>query len=59
MSEGTTLLKIIGLIITVAVWGYCNFSKDPEIVKNRSVTQKWVNTGVALFVICLIIIGFE
>ena len=59
MSEETALLKIIGLILTVSIWGYCNFSNHPDIVKNRSTTQKWINTGVALVVISLIVIGIQ
>jgi len=53
------LLKIIGLIVTVCIWGYCNFSNHPDIVKNRSTTQKWINTGVALVVIYLIVTGIQ
>lgn len=59
MSEETVLLKIIGLIVTVCIWGYCNFSNHPDIVKNRSTTQKWINTGVALVVIYFIVAGIR
>jgi len=59
MSEETALLKIIGLILTVGIWGYCNFSNHPDIVKNRNATQKWINTGVALVVIYFIVTGIQ
>jgi hypothetical protein len=50
-------MKLIGLIITIGIWGFLMFSKDPLIVKNRNNTQKWVYTGLALFVIWNIVQG--
>jgi|ETNmetMinimDraft_16_1059900.scaffolds.fasta_scaffold70797_2 hypothetical protein len=59
MNEQIALLKFIGIIITVAVWGYANFSKHPEIVKNRDTTQKWMNTIVALVFLYFIVTGID
>ncbi len=59
MSEQSALLKLVGIIITVAVWAYANFSKHPDIVKNRNTTQKWINTIVALVVLYLIVTGIN
>ena len=55
MSEQEALWKIVGVIVVIAVWGYCNFSMDPVIVKARNTTQKWINTGIAIFFIWLLI----
>ena len=55
MNEQEALWRFAGVIVVIAVWGYCNFSMDPVIVKNRSPSQKWINTGVALFFIWLLI----
>ena len=55
MNEQEALWRVAGVIVVIAVWGYCNFSMDPVIVKNRSPIQKWINTGVALFFIWLLI----
>ena len=59
MSEQSALLKLVGIIITVAVWAYANFSNHPDIVKNRDTTQKWINTIVALVVLYLIVTGIN
>ena len=55
MNEQEALWRVAGVIIVIAVWGYCNFSMDPVIVKARNTTQKWINTGIALFFIWLLI----
>ena len=55
MNEQEALWKIVGVIVVIAVWGYCNFSMDPVIVKARNTTQKWINTGIAIFFIWLLI----
>ena len=55
MNEQEALWRVAGVIVVIAVWGYCNFSMDPVIVKARNTTQKWINTGVALFFIWLLI----
>ena len=55
MNEQEALWRVAGVIIVIAVWGYCNFSMDPVIVKARDRTQKWVNTGIAIFFIWLLI----
>ena len=59
MSEQEALWKIVGVIVVIAIWGYCNFSNHPDIVKARNTTQKWVNTGVALVVIYWIVTGIQ
>jgi|TARA_R110000822_G_scaffold219711_3_gene353823 hypothetical protein len=51
MNEQEALWRVVGVIIVIAIWGYCNFSNNPDIVKARNTTQKWINTGVALVVI--------
>ena len=51
MNEQEALWRVAGVIVVIAIWGYCNFSMDPVIVKARNTTQKWINTGVALVVI--------
>jgi len=55
MNEQEALLRFAGVIIVIAIWAYCNFSNHPDIVKARNTTQKWINTGVALFFIWLLI----
>ena len=55
MNEQEALWRVAGVIIVIAIWGYCNFSNHPDIVKARNTTQKWINTGVALFFIWLLI----
>ena len=55
MNEQEALWRVVGVIIVIAIWGYCNFSMDPVIVKARDRTQKWVNTGIAIFFIWLLI----
>ena len=55
MSEQEASWRIVGVIIVIAIWGYCNFSMDPVIVKARNTTQKWINTGIAIFFIWLLI----
>ena len=55
MNEQEALWRVVGVIIVIGVWGYCNFSMDPVIVKARDRTQKWVNTGIAIFFIWLLI----
>jgi len=55
MNEQEALWRVAGVIIVIAVWGYCNFSMDPVIVKARNTTQKWINTGIAIFFIWLLI----
>ena len=59
MSEQEALWRIVGVIIVIAIWGYCNFSMDPIIVKARNTTQKWINTGIALVVIYWIVTGIQ
>ena len=55
MNEQEALWRVAGVIVVIAIWGYCNFSNHPDIVKARNTTQKWINTGVALFFIWLLI----
>jgi hypothetical protein len=55
MNEQEALWRAAGVIIVIAIWGYCNFSNHPDIVKARNTTQKWINTGIALFFIWLLI----
>ena len=55
MNEQEALWRFAGVIVVIAVWGYCNFSNHPDIVKAINTTQKWINTGVALFFIWLLI----
>ena len=55
MNEQEALWRVVGVIIVITVWGYCNFSMDPVIVKARDRTQKWVNTGIAIFFIWILI----
>tara|TARA_B100001057_G_scaffold293415_1_gene293500 strand:- start:326 stop:499 length:174 start_codon:yes stop_codon:yes gene_type:complete len=55
MNEQAALWRVLGVIVVIAIWYYCNFSDDPDIVKARNTTQKWINTGVALFFIWLLI----
>ena len=55
MNEQEALWRVAGVIIVIAIWGYCNFSNHPDIVKARNTTQKWINTGIALFFIWLLI----
>ncbi|MDC3274655.1 hypothetical protein OAU27_00970 [bacterium] len=55
MNEQEALWRVAGVIVVIAVWGYCNFSMDPVIVKARNTTQKWINTGIAIFFIWLLI----
>ena len=55
MNEQEALWRVAGVIVVIVVWGYCNFSMDPVIVKARNTTQKWINTGIALFFIWLLI----
>tara|TARA_B110000027_G_C15830730_1_gene174053 strand:- start:234 stop:407 length:174 start_codon:yes stop_codon:yes gene_type:complete len=55
MNEQEALWRVAGVIVVIAVWGYANFSVDPVIVKARDKTQKWINTGIALFFIWLLI----
>jgi low affinity Fe/Cu permease len=55
MNEQEALWRFAGVIVVIAVWGYCNFSNHPDIVKARNTTQKWINTGIALFFIWLLI----
>ena len=57
MSEQEALWRFVGLIIVISVWGYCNFSNHPTIVKQRNTTQKWINTGVAIFFIWILMEG--
>lgn len=59
MDESSALLKLLGIGIVVAVWAYANFSNHPDIVKQRSTTQKWINTAVALVVLFWIISGID
>ena len=55
MNEQEALWRVAGVIVVIAVWGYCNFSNHPDIVKARNTTQKWINTGIAIFFIWLLI----
>ncbi|MDA7470604.1 hypothetical protein N8937_02300 [Candidatus Pelagibacter ubique] len=55
MNEQEALWRVVGVIIVIAIWGYCNFSNHPDIVKARNTTQKWINTGIAIFFIWLLI----
>ena len=55
MNEQEALWRVAGVIVVIAIWGYCNFSNHPDIVKARNTTQKWINTGIALFFIWLLI----
>jgi|TARA_R110000851_G_scaffold202767_1_gene354573 hypothetical protein len=55
MNEQEALWRVAGVIVVIAIWGYCNFSMDPVIVKARNTTQKWINTGIAIFFIWLLI----
>ena len=55
MNEQEALWRVAGVTVVIAIWGYCNFSMDPVIVKARNTTQKWINTGIAIFFIWLLI----
>jgi hypothetical protein len=55
MNEQEALWRVAGVIIVIAIWGFANFSMDPIIVKARDKTQKWINTGIALFFIWLLL----
>jgi hypothetical protein len=55
MNEQEALWRVVGVIIVIVIWGYCNFSNHPDIVKARNTTQKWINTGIAIFFIWLLI----
>tara|TARA_B100000780_G_C20847209_1_gene336691 strand:+ start:121 stop:291 length:171 start_codon:yes stop_codon:yes gene_type:complete len=51
MNEQEAFYRFTGVIIVIAIWGYCNFSNQIDIVKARDKTQKVINTGIALFFI--------
>lgn len=54
MSEQSALLKLIGVLIVVGIWFYLMTSNHPDIVKERNTTQKFVYSGLALFVLYII-----
>ena len=35
MNEQEALWRVAGVIVVIAIWGYCNFSMDPVIVKDK------------------------